>query len=91
MKEPIGFISPINILDHEICFKKAKVGDLIDYSLAYSIEEIKGKAGKFGLQLKHQPPGSLAYKRFGCNIMKVVKKIELIPKPLMFDPNMLVT
>jgi len=94
MREPIGFISPINPPKHVKIFSEAKVGDLIDYSLAYSPEEVKKKAEKFGLKLQYQTPNTEAYRRYGSNIMKVIEKNKnnsCVIKPVTFDPKMLMT
>lgn len=90
MKDPF-YLSHLNLIHHRKLFQQAKVGDYFQYSFSYSLAEIVKMAEDYGVKVRYQEPDSMAYKRFGCNTVKVIEKevpIE-IPKSVLFNPQML--
>jgi hypothetical protein len=75
-------------------FSKVKVGDLIEYSLAFMLDDIIKIAAQYGFRVEYKGPSTKVYKKYGSLVVKVVGLIEAekpVFKPVLFDINMLDT
>lgn len=91
MKDP-KYFTPLH--NSKTFFSKIKVGDLIQYSLAFMLDDIIKIAAQHGFRVEYKGPSTNIYKVYGSMIVKVVGLIESekpVFKPVLFDIKMLDT
>ena len=86
MKDPF-YLTPL--CNYENFFKKVKTGDLIEYSLSYTLKEVMDIAKRYKTIVEYAD--SKTREKYGSFIVIVVdkEKADVKTKPVFFDTNFL--